>query len=412
VAELTDSLLAVLRQVVVADDEAAVAPDALLADVLDSMGLAEYVGLLARRFGVAPAAIEACVASRFATVAELAAALEAAGLAIAPREAPPARARLWPTSGWLSAVAARLPAHRQPAAELDAALGRPADWLTEHAGIHERRIWGDEDPLAAASEAGSECLERARLTVGDVGALLVTSEAPPLLAGLAAALHHRIGLPGSTPALEVGGACTGFLAALWTAQALLPHVGGVLVLALEAPSRHLRVCPGPAGEAAALFGDAAAAGVLCPEPTGTEAVALTRMILGGDGGEAHLLRAEYSPAGAVEIHMDGRPLAIRAVRVMADLVTDMAKADGMSPADLDAVVVHGGNGRFPALIARQLGLPPQRVLSTTAHTGNLGSASLPVAWAECRQRPSSCSAWVAAGAGLSWAGALLGSDFR
>ena len=44
------------------------------------------------------------------------------------------------------------------------------------------------------------------------------------------------------------------------------------------------------------------------------------------------------------------------------------------------VVVHGGNGRLPLLVARQLGLPAERVWSETASTGNLGSASLPVAY--------------------------------
>jgi 3-oxoacyl-[acyl-carrier-protein] synthase III len=57
-------------------------------------------------------------------------------------------------------------------------------------------------------------LQEARLLEEEVGALLVTSEAPPLLSGLAAAVHHRLGLRPQTPALEVGGACTGFLAAL------------------------------------------------------------------------------------------------------------------------------------------------------------------------------------------------------
>ena len=47
---------------------------------------------------------------------------------------------------------------------------------------------------------------------------------------------------------------------------------------------------------------------------------------------------------------------------------------------LAAVVAHGGNGRMPALLARRLGLPPEQVWSETAKTGNLGSASVSVAW--------------------------------
>src|SRR5204863_338391 len=83
------------------------------------------------------------------------------------------------------------------------------------------------------------------------------------VAGLAAALHHRLELRPTATALEVGGACTGFLAALWLARMMLPSTGNVLIVSVEAPTGHLLLRPGPAGEAAALFGDAAAACLVC-----------------------------------------------------------------------------------------------------------------------------------------------------
>jgi 3-oxoacyl-[acyl-carrier-protein] synthase III len=63
-------------------------------------------------------------------------------------------------------------------------------------------------------------------------------------------------------------------------------------------------------------------------------------------------------------------------------------------------------GRLPALLARQLGLGVDRVWSETAHTGNLGSASLPVAWA-AHPPPQGPVAWTAVGAGLQWGAALF-----
>jgi 3-oxoacyl-[acyl-carrier-protein] synthase III len=76
------------------------------------------------------------------------------------------------------------------------------------------------------------------------------------------------------------------------------------------------------------------------------------------------------------------------------------------------VVAHGGNGRMPALLARQLSLPPDRVWSETPRTGNLGSASVPVAWAAHAPRPRGRVAWTAVGAGLTWAAAILGREPR
>ena len=48
------------------------------------------------------------------------------------------------------------------------------------------------------------------------------------------------------------------------------------------------------------------------------------------------------------------------------------------------------------------------VWSQTAHTGNLGSASLPAAWAARPAPADGPVVWTAVGAGLTWGAALFG----
>jgi 3-oxoacyl-[acyl-carrier-protein] synthase-3 len=395
--------------------EAAVPDDAdvCIADVLDSMGLVEFLAILAEDCGVRPIDIEACTGQRFGTVAELARCLRDAGLvgragAVKPLFGSNRGLTAPAHPGWLAATTVQLPHTVQDASAINAVLQRPAGWLEEHAGIRGRRLWADEDPIAAAAEAGRACLDRAGVLVEEVGTLLVTAEAPPRLVGLAAVLHHRLGLRPQTAAVEIGGACTGFLAALHVAQALLPRAGAVLVVAVEAPSRFLRLEPGPAGEAAALFGDGAAACVVCASPPGPNAMPVFDVQLDCDGSAAELVRVAGSAHDALAIHLDGIALAGRAVRAMAEAVEDCTHRHGLTPADLEAVIAHGGNGRLPALLARRLGLPPERVRSETAYTGNLGAASLPVAWATLPQPVRGAAVWTAVGAGLTWGAALLG----
>jgi 3-oxoacyl-[acyl-carrier-protein] synthase-3 len=387
------------------------AASARFSDLLDSMGLVEFLAVLAEDCGVRPEAIEACAGHAFGTVAELAEAMRVAGILPRPRAEAvvrsAAQAAVRPAA-WLAATAARLPGAVQSAAEINAALGRPASWLERHAGIGGRHLWAEEDPVAAAAEAARACLAEAGLLAEEVGALLVTSEAPPLLAGLGAALHHRLDLRPAAAALEVGGACTGFLAALWLGQRLLPQAGAVLLVAVEAPSRYLTLGPGPDGEAAALFGDGAAAGLLCAGPAGAGSLPVQDVVLAADGAAAGLLRVERSASGPVAVRMEGRALASRAVHAMAELVREVTSSRALAVTELAAVVAHGGNGRMPALLARALGLPPERVWSETPGRGNLGSASLPAAWALRRPHPRGPVAWVAAGAGLTAAAALTG----
>jgi 3-oxoacyl-[acyl-carrier-protein] synthase-3 len=387
-------------------------PNCRLADVLDSMGMVEFLMVVAADCGVDLGVIEECVGRSFTTVAELAAAMEGAGVGPSAtrgasclqfdRVRSPAAVKCW-----LAGCAVRLPAMIQLASAINEALQRPPGWIEQHAGILQRRLWADEDPLHAAAEAARACLREAGVLEEEVGALLVTSEAPPRLLGLAAAMHHRLDLRPQTPALEVGAACTSFLAALWLGRALLPACGAVLIVALEAPSRFLTLQPGPAGEAAALFGDVAAACVLTPEAVGTGSVPLHALALGADGSAGDLVRVESSAAGAVEVCLQGQALATRAVRTMTAAVQSMVEQHGLTVADLEVIVIHGGNGRFPALLARQLRLPRERIWSETATTGNLGSASLPVAWA-AHATPRGAAVWAAVGAGLTWGTALLG----
>ena len=391
-------------------------PAALLADEVDSMGLVELVAVLAEDSGVRPEAIEQAVGHRFGTVGELAEALASAGLTFRNEAGAvetsagmnPAARGAEEAGCWLGAVMLRLPETIERAEQLDARLGRPAGWLQRHTGIRQRYVWGDQDPLAAAAETGRDCLQAAGLLEEEVGALLVTSEAPPRLAGLAAAVHHRLGLRPQTPALEVGGACTGFLAALWLARALVPRVGPVLIVAVEAPTFHLIVKPGDAGEAAALFGDAAGAFLVGGEAVGSASLPLVDVGLSVDGAGGSLLCVEGSARTGVRVDMKGIRLAGRAVETMARLVRE-AVSDGRGSLDgLAGVIVHGGNGRMADLVARQLGLPPQRVWSRTASTGNLGSVSLLAAWQEHCHAARGPVAWAAVGAGLVAGWALTG----
>lgn len=376
-------------------------PGQLLSDLLDSMGLVELIGVLARDRGVTTEAVERAAERRFSSVAHLADALERASPSAVPHVASVVEQSQ--VAGWLSSPICYIPQVVEEAAELDRRLARPVGWLESHAGIKRRHVWGTEDAVEAAACVALESLSAAGLLGEELGGLLVTSQAPPLLAGLAATLHRRLDLPPRTVALEVGGACAGFLQALWLAHSLIDRLDAVLIVAVEAPSRHLVVEAGEAGEAAALFGDGVAACLITRE-SASSALPLRDVEL-SVADNPGLLSVEGDGRSGVRLRMDGPRLAARAIEALAETIEALVQRHRLSVNDLSSVVVHGGNGRLPALVARRLGLSAEKVWSLTSEAGNLGSASLPAAWARAGVLRSPV-AWAAVGAGLVLGAAL------
>jgi 3-oxoacyl-[acyl-carrier-protein] synthase-3 len=435
-ANLTDYLLSVMRGVLEdlgdADAEPG-GPDARFADVFDSMAMVEFLGVVADDCNCEISAIEECVDQRFSTVGELARAMHANGLGPtylveqAATKSPSVgqvaspvgastvrqladldqrRAALVTHAVWLSGAAVRLPQTIERGPELNIAVGRPAGWLERRAGIIERRVWRDEDPLDAASACAADALRNARVPRDRLGAIITVAEAPPLAVGLAAAVHGRLQLKANTPCYEMGGACTGFLSALSLASTIVSARGPVLVLSVEAHSRLLPLKPGPHGESAALFGDGCSAVVIGVEPGRGSAVRLVDIATYADGGAGDLIRVQQAPDGNFCLEMDGVPLTEFALHALATATRDIVAKHGLSLARLGAIVAHGGNGRMPAMLARLLHVPLSKVWSEVTTTGNLGSASVPVAWSSRTSPPPGPIVWTAVGAGLAWGAAL------
>ncbi len=437
-AYLTDYLLSVMRGVLEdleIEEPRPIGPEIRFADAFDSMAMVEFLGIVADDCGCEMTALEECVGQEFSSIGNLAGSMHAAGLAptnhvgftqtnaesaaglmITPlrknvseqlADLESRHATRGPASTvWLAGAAARLPQRIQSAPELDAAIGRPAGWLQRRAGIIERHIWGNEDPIEAAGQCGAEALRKGRVARENLGALLTVSESPPVSVGLAAAVHRQLGLDTNTPCFELNGACTGFLSAMSLAQPLISQWGPILIVSVECHSRWLPLVHGAHGESAALFGDGCAAVLLAGEPGSGPAAKLIELKTYVDGRAADLIEVRPSTGRGFCLEMDGVPLTEFALHALATATRNIAGRHGISMNKLRAIVAHGGNGRMPAMLARLLHVPAAKVWSEVNRTGNLGSASVPVAWASRTTPPDGPLIWTAVGAGLVWGAAL------
>jgi 3-oxoacyl-[acyl-carrier-protein] synthase-3 len=418
------------------ENTGALDPDVPFAEVFDSMAMVEFLGIVSEDCRCEISSIEEAVNQQFGTVRQLASAMVSAGLAPArpaddlqgePDSDVSSRLdtsigsraarqladlqshRAWPLGGqpvFLTGVSARLPRTIQTGPELDAAVGRPTGWLERRAGILQRRIWAADDPIDAAAQCALDALRNAQLDRSQLGALIVVSEAPPLAVGLAAAIHSRIELQPNISCYELGGACTGFLSALALARSLALQAGPILIVSVEAHSQLLPLELGPYGESAALFGDGCVAVVLHKESNSGPQVKLIDLATFADGGAADLIRVQPRGTGGYCLEMEGVPLTEFALHALSAATRELVAKHSMTVNKLQAIVAHGGNGRMPAMLARLLHVPSARVWSEVMMTGNLGSASVPVAWASRPLPANGPVIWTAVGAGLVWGAAL------
>lgn len=316
-------------------------------------------------------------------------------------------------------VGAAVPGRRVPSAELERRLGLPPGWIAERTGIEERPLAApDEATSDLAVRAGREALAAAGLDGGRIGLLLLATSTPDHpLPPTAPAVAHRLGLA-DAGAVDLAGACAGFLYALVLADAFCRvHGWPVLVIGANVLSR--RVDPRDA-PTAALFADGAGALVLGPE-VGERG--LLGAWLGADGsrwdaiwipagGSRQPLTPEAVAAGAHCMRMDGGPALFRAaVRAMAAAGREALARAGLGVEDVDWWVPHQANRRITQEAGRLLGIPPERTVDVIARYGNSSSATIPLALAEWaragRLRRGQVVLLTAVGAGLVSAGCVM-----
>ncbi len=167
-----------------------------------------------------------------------------------------------------------------------------------------------------------------------------------------------------------------------------------------------------------LFGDGAGAVVLERAAEGQSA-GVEAFVLGSDGSQADLLYAHGQCAAPsvwdglqqeAHIVMDGRAIFRNAVNALSDSAQQAIAEAGLTVDDIALLVPHQANIRILSAMARNLGLPLERVVINLDRFGNTSSATIPIALSEAvddgRLEPGAHVLFAAFGGGLSW-GAMV-----
>lgn len=306
-----------------------------------------------------------------------------------------------------------LPDRRIENAEIETRLGLEPGWILARTGIRARHYAEPDQALSdLAIPAGAMAL--CGFEPGQVGLLLLATSTPDhLLPPTAPLVAASLGL--ACGALDVAGACTGFVQALILGAGHVRATGkGCLVIGANLLSRRIQANdPGTS----ALFADAAGAVLLAPSDDPADG--LLACDLGSDGA-AHAAiriprggsRLSWAPGETEGLTMempDGRTVFLRAVEAMERSACKVLSEARMTAADVTAWAPHQANGRILSALRERLDLRHAAQIGSLADHGNSSAATIPLGLSlhhDAGEGLEGVLLMSSFGAGLLWASAL------
>ena len=278
------------------------------------------------------------------------------------------------------------------------------EWIVKRTGIRSRRRAAPSERLTDyAAFAGRRALTDAGIDPLDVDLVLVATMTPDEITPNAApVVANAIGAD-NAGAIDIGAACTGWLAGLRLAagQVETGRADRVLLIGAELLTR---ITDFDDPKTAALFGDGAAAVVVGAEGEGD----IGPIVLAADGSLADRITASNDER---MLRMDGHSTYQIAVKRLSEATVAAVARAGLELDDVDLFVYHQANGRIIRAVGQRLDLPPARVADYVAHMANTSAASIPLTLSLLREdgrlRPGHKVMLAAIGAGFTWGAGVI-----
>ena len=319
------------------------------------------------------------------------------------------------------------------------------EWIRTRSGVVERRYG---DPGEGSAELGQKAAEAALSAAGrtpaDIDAIIFATMTPKYyFPGNGPVVQAKMGFPETIPTFDIRQQCSGFLYGLELADTLIQSrkYGRILLIGADA---HTPLLPWAKGwnttigledrevtpeeyafntnirDRAVLFGDGAGAMVIEASENGGRGFVVSRLFTDGSNIQALYMRGgsdrrpwvtpENVESGDLIPDMSGRDVFKQAVSRMPEAVRAVCETAGVGLDAVDILIIHQANLRIVEAVAKQLGLPPEKVPHNIERYGNTTAGTLPILYHECVAngtiKPGMLVCFTALGSGLHW-GAVL-----
>lgn len=293
------------------------------------------------------------------------------------------------------------------------------EWIVTRTGIRERHIAAaDESTSEMVVKAAEMAIKDAGITKDDIDLIIVgTVTGDNNYPSTGNWVQKKLGI-GPIPSFDLAAACSGFLYGLIMADSLIKT--GVARRIMVAGSENMtKIMNWEDRNTCVLFGDGAGVAIL--EETQEERGILSAN-WGADGNLGHLL---LQPAGGssmpasfetVEkklhtVHMKGNDVFKHAVLRMQEAAIKAIKGAGLTSNDISLFFPHQANIRIIEATIRRARIPREKTFINIDVTGNMSSATIPVALDQARRqgkvKEGDNLLFAAFGGGFTWAGMVV-----
>lgn len=338
-----------------------------------------------------------------------------------------------------------IPKNVVPNERLSKIMDTSDEWIRTRSGIEQRHY---VDPGEGSAELGmmaaAQALESAGLGTADIDAVVFATMTPNyFFPGNGPVLQARMGFP-NIPTFDIRQQCSGFLYALDLADSLIQSRKHRRVLVVGADV-HTPFMPWANGwdytigrgdgdvtpeqyaantsirDRTVLFGDGAGAVVMEARDGDDRGFMRSRLFSDGSNIEALYIPGvgfrdrpfvthEQVDAGLTLPVMEGKAVFKEAVMRMPEAVRAVCTEAGIDVSAIDLLLIHQANLRIIEGVAKNLGLPPEKVPHNIERYGNTTAGTLPILYHECVERgliqPGMLVCFAALGSGLHWGAAL------
>lgn len=338
-----------------------------------------------------------------------------------------------------------IPKHVVPNDVLTRIMDTTDEWIRTRSGIQQRYYAEHGQGSAELGILAAEnALHDAGRTKDEIDAVIFATMTPNFyFPGNGPVLQAKMGFRESMPTFDIRQQCSGFLYGLDLADSLI-RSGKYRRLLLVGAEVHTGFMPWEDGwettiggeaevtdamrerntkirDRTVLFGDGAGAVVVEASDNGNRGFLGARLFTNGSNIAAlyvpgvgfhrrpYVTHQQIDSSEPIPV-MDGREVFKQAVSKMPEAVREVCAAAGIAVSDVDLVLVHQANLRIVESVAKQLGLPAEKVPHNIERYGNTTAGTLPILFHELVKagtiKPGMLICFTALGSGLHWGAAL------